>query len=297
VGSTIENLFLSLFLKALLFLVNISVSIGLLVREYFSDKIFSSLVGTALGAGLAFGAKWIQDRRDEVKRQKAAANFALFALTQQVNHLINYERELAKYRPESKKASRWIEMPPFLITSELPLLHTEDLSWLLETSDRNLLGRLMAARNGYLAVLSLIKQRIEIKGRVDEHIEKKIQNAGLHFQGRGCSESFLREHLTDRQEFELRQSTETLLTMNSDVIHDHFEVIEAMHVALKQIWPKSIFIKLGPKEALLKKWNISLPEPSKHLSDKPSEAFLSFEVDEISPGSVFEFNVGRVVMS
>lgn len=240
---------------------------------YFFDKIFPSLIGTGVGAWLAFQVKRLQDKNDETKRQKTAGNFALFTLVQQVNDLLQTERALAEWRPEAMKSTRWIEMKSILGFSEMPALHAEDLGWLLETNDRNILGRLMAARNGYLSVHGLLEHRKQIKFRVDDHLEKEIQKAGLVLTGSKIPTDFLMEHLTERQIVELKQSTEDLLTFSSDVLHDQFEVMEDLHKALKKIWPKSVFVKLEPKEVLLKRHNLKLPYPS-HVLDTSSHTDL-----------------------
>lgn len=231
--------------------------------QYFFDKVFPPLLGTLVGASLAFFVKRLQDKSDEKKKRIEAANYSLFVLVQQTNDLIQTERVLSEWRPEERRQTRWIEMKPVLgFTEQLPL-RTENLNWLLATEHRNLLGRYMAARNGHLTVMGLIEQRKQIKGRVDDHLEREITKAGLPTKENSLiSSDFLDKILSGRQVVELTQSAENLLEFNVSILVDHFEVIEQLHAAFKKIWPKESFIKLEPKEDLLNRYGLILQCPS-----------------------------------
>ncbi|HJW72591.1 MAG TPA: hypothetical protein VJ486_07005 [Geothrix sp.] len=229
---------------------------------YFKDKVLPVLIGTLGGALLAFQIKRVQDAHEEEKRQRAAGNLAMFTLVMQMNDLLQNEMVLKPWRHDSVKVRRWFELKPIISFSELPAIRLEELGWLLETEDRNILGRVLAARNGYLAVNGLLKIRHQIKEKVNDYLEEKLKNEKVEITNGEIPWAFLKKHLTDRQNVELKESAEQLLSMNLDVFHDHFEVMADLHKAMKKIWPGRVLIAPEPKEGVLEKVGLSLPPPS-----------------------------------
>lgn len=199
------------------------------------------------------------DRRDEIKRRKASANYAMFVLQRHVNELVCIERELNAWRPEGQKKKRWLEMMPLLTYAELPPLRIDDLAWMIEASDPNLLARLMVARDKMLSVHGSLDVRRQVKQRVNDHLEEKTKD--MVFPTGTVSSEFLFSVLTGRQVVELELSAEGLLDSVADALHFNFEIAEDLHKEFRRIWPKSEvrIIHLEPKETLLARYKLVLP--------------------------------------
>lgn len=225
------------------------------------DKILPGLIGTGVGAWLAFWSKTRMDRGDEIKRRKASANYAMFVLQRHVNELVCIERELNAWRPEEHKKHRWLEMMPLMTYAELPALKVDDLAWMIEASDPNLLGRLMVARDKVLTVHGCLETRRQVKQRVNDHLEEKTKD--IVFPSGTVSADFLFSVLTSRQIVELELSAEGLLNSVADALHFNFEIAEDLHREFRRIWPKPKvrIIHLEPKETLLAREKLDLPDP------------------------------------
>lgn len=233
------------------------------ILVYVLDKIMPSLIvglfGTLAGAALAFWSKRRMDQYDEIKKQKASANYAMFVLQRHVNELVCLERELNAWRPEEQKSRRWLEMMPLHQYAELPSLRIEELSWMIQKADPNLLSRLMVARDKMLAVHGCLELRQHVKQRVNDHLEEKTKDMVFHEDK--VPLDFLLSLLTNRQVVELQISSDGMLDNVADAIHFNFEIAQELHAAFRAIWPnpKDPIIRLEPKEELLKRFNLVLP--------------------------------------
>ena len=231
--------------------------------SYLLEKVIPSLsvglIGTFTGAGLAFWSKRRLDRHDEIKSQKASANYAMFVLQRHVNELVNLERELNAWRPEAIKSRRWLEMVPFHQYAELPLLQIEDLSWMIQKSDPNLLARLMVARDKMLTVHGCLEIRRQVKQRVNDHLEEKTKD--IVFTGDAVPRDFLLSILANRQVVELQLSSDGLLENAADALDFNIELATDLHQAFRKLWPdpKDRIIHLETKAVLLSRFNLVLP--------------------------------------
>jgi len=239
---------------------------------FFLDKVLPGLIGTGVGAWLAFWSKRRMDAGDEIKKQKAAANYAMFVLQRHVNELVCLERELNAWRPDATKNRRWLEMLPLHQYAELPQLQIEGLSWMIQKSDPNLLARLMVARDKMLTVHGSLELRRQVKQRVNDHLEDKTKD--MVFPAGTVSSEFLFAILTNRQIVELQLSADGLLESVADALHFNFEIATELHQAFRKLWPdpKVRIIHLEPKEVLLKRENLELPCPSNTPSTASTKA-------------------------
>ena len=230
---------------------------------FFLDKVFPGLLGTGVGAWLAFWSKGRMDARDEIKKHKASANYAMFVLQRHVNELVCLEKELNAWRPEATKNRRWLEMMPLQQYSELPHLQIEDLSWMIQQSNPNLLARLMLSRDKMLTVHGCLETRRQVKQRVNDRIEDKTKD--MVFTSGEVPVDFLLGFLTGRQMVELELSADSLLDCTADALHFNYEIAHDLHQAFRKIWPdpKVRIIHLEPKATLLKRHNLVLPEPNR----------------------------------
>jgi len=237
--------------------------------KYFADKILPSLVGTAVGALLAFRTKHWQDKHDETERQIASANYALFTLIDHFTDIVNIEQEIAPWRLEHKKRRRWLEMKPLIVNTERSGFQVADLGWLLETDDRNLLQKLLISYKSYSLLFFVLERRNQTKLKTNDSLEiaahaNKLESTDY------LANSFVRSILTQRQIFELNETADQLLDSSQRVLLDHFNLIQEFHTAMKAKWQDRKIINIPIFEEIMKEAHL-VHTDNEILPDDPSE--------------------------
>ena len=235
---------------------------------FFLDKVLPGLIGTGVGAWLAFWSKRRMDAGDEIKKQKAAANYAMFVLQRQVNELVCIERDLNPWRSGPDVGWRWIAIRAQKQFAELPALHLEDLAWTIKKLDPNLLSRFMVARDKCLAVRGTLELRGQSHLRALDEIDAKTR--GVTYVGEPPSLNRLASELPVRQASELQFYTDQLFELTEDAIQFNAALATELHKAFREIWsdPNFRIIRLEPLNELLKREQLELP----CLSNTPSTA-------------------------
>jgi len=145
------------------------------MEPYFWGKIFPSLFGTAAGAALAFLAKSAQDRRDQKKKQKAAAHSALFVLALQSQYINGIQSQMKGSREEaSPQEVWWTHLEVYSFPPEFPM---EDLGFLRTSSESNVLFKLIGSRNYLLKLSGLVSTLNELKSAFKD--APFLQNSGI----------------------------------------------------------------------------------------------------------------------
>lgn len=239
---------------------------------FLVDKVLPGLIGTGVGAWLAFKSKLRQDHQADIKRQKAAANYAMFVLQRQVNELICIERDLNPWRSGPDIDWRWIAIRAQKQFAELPALHLEDLAWTIEKLDPNLLSRFMVARDKCLAVRGTLELRGHSHQRALDEMEAFTKQ--VTFVGGPPSLAQLSTHLTTRQASELQFYTDQLFELTEEAIHFNVSLAGELHKAFRKVWPdpKVRIIRLEPLAELLKREQLELPCPSNTPSTASTKA-------------------------
>lgn len=239
-----------------------------------SPGLVSSFMGTLFGALLAFFIKRAQDKREEEKKHINQGNMALFAIKLQIDTLLQYESILNEWRTKEARAHAWMGIKSILEPTEKPVINLDELGWLLESSDPNILTDIMIARNGYLTAISVNEHRAKIKKGVDEHIEREMQKEMPNFNDKFIPSEFLEKVLTPKEIGELKQSAEFMLDHTLDALHSNLETIGKLNKILKEMWPKSRFITID-KEASIKAFGIELPHRGRCFAAPRTQKVLS----------------------
>lgn len=242
------------------------------VLVFLVDKVLPGLIGTGAGAWLAFKSKLRQDHQADIKRQKAAANYAMFVLQRQVNELICIERDLNPWRSGPDMDWRWIAIRAQKQFAELPALHLEDLAWTIEKLDPNLLSRFMVARDKCLAVRGTLELRGQSHQRALDEIDAKTRH--VTYVGEPPSLKRLASELPVRLASELEFYTDQLFELTEDAIHFNAALARELHKAFREVWPdpKVRIIRLEPLAELLKREQLELPCPSSTPSTASTKA-------------------------
>jgi len=226
---------------------------------FFLDKVFPGLLGTAVGAWLAFRSKMRQDRLESTKHQKASANYAMFILQRQVNELVCIERDLNPWRSGPDIEWRWIAIRAQKQFAELPALHLEDLAWTIEKLEPNLLSRFMVARDKCLAVRGTLELRGQSHQRALDEIDARTKR--VTYVGEPPSLNRLASELPTRLASELQYYTDQLFDLTEDAIHFNVTLATELHKAFRDVWPapKVRIIRLEPLAELLEREQLELP--------------------------------------
>lgn len=137
------------------------------------DKMLPGLIGTAVGAWLAFWSKRRLDKHDEEKRHQASGNRTLFILLQYLNTFTDAERLISQWRDPGATESRWFLMPKIQDFSDPPRIPIDEMSFLLELKDPNLLGQLVVAQNRMLTFQGIVRERNRLKEQLLDHLGKQ----------------------------------------------------------------------------------------------------------------------------
>lgn len=214
-------------------------------------------ISTVGGALFALAVNWFLMHLAERRRRIASGNYALMVLVQHVNDLLNTERQVASWRTPGVRDHGWFTQRALVGFSEVPELHIEDIGWMLATKHRNLVGEVIAARNGYRTVEGLIALRTKVKAKVDDHLEAYFSAHKVR-PDTFISHELLMNILTPREIAELQTVFTEILETNQSVVMSQFDLIHRLSVALKSIWPRESFIHLGSTEAELSRFDLVL---------------------------------------
>lgn len=228
---------------------------------YILDKVVPSLIGTAVGAFIAFRVKRIQDQAEVDKRRKAAATYSLFVLIQGINDLATLEQQyLGEFRNDPAREHAWSAMRMILAFPERLPHRVEDIGWVLDTKHRNVLGEYLAALSGLRTVHGLIEVRNKVKVALDLHAEAELKRLGIKTEGRSFNLAPVLGSITPRMRAELDDSSYGLMEAAAADFHDLYAAMDGLHAAFKEIWPDTQFIKLEPKEELMARLKIAIPD-------------------------------------
>ncbi len=160
--------------------------IGWAVQEKDPNIIFLSLVPAlaSLGASI-FGAKngaiyayrLQQEKENEINLEKNATNgnIAIFNLMSMTNRLANFQMQ--SINPFRNQQTRILEILPVLPykTDDININFTS-LYFLLETDDRNVLGKLMTVEEQYKMALNVINTRSQL---LLEKAQPRLEKGGI----------------------------------------------------------------------------------------------------------------------
>ena len=156
------------------------------------------------------------------------------------NTLMVYRKQIIEPFRDSPRA--FIEMPPtsHLLEDDINL-YLDDLYFLLETEDRNLIGELMVERNRFRSALDAINERSRIHRN---EVQPKLEQAGF---AEGVNYSFdeIETFLGQRLYSTMKQSTSQLIIHVDQTIERLQKVSNKLTDALKSQYPNETIIKFG----------------------------------------------------
>lgn len=198
-----------------------------------------ALIGTFIGATLAFRLNEKKEYLQLHAKQREALNRALFILVRQFNALSQLEKEFKKYGSNVEKA---FIMPAHKPPPYHDLTHNfSDLEFLLEHNETNLVFELTIEQERFHQAISALTIRNDFF--VNE-VQIASEKASLH--GWSVTESEIREIFGNRIFFGAMQAAriaEEIITAN---VTSNAKAQEKLFAVAKAIYPKHKFIKYEP---------------------------------------------------
>ena len=256
--------------------------------ESFLSKLMPSLISGLFGAIFVFFINWLEKKHSETSRRKTSGNYAMLVLVQHVNELVTWEKLISEWRLPENKRTGWLALKSLIHASELPLLHTEDLAWMLDTEHRNLVGEFLSARDGIRTVHECIKRRNDIKTIAGDKLQNYIKEHPESLLGDGYfDDKTLQAALGKGDIIELRESFEAVLDACQATLLQNASLMSKFHAALKSIWPRSKFIRFDSFEKILDENGLRL-EGDTIL---PKTAQVDSSTTQEPPGNVYRIYV------
>ncbi|MED5596727.1 hypothetical protein [Janthinobacterium sp. P210006] len=140
------------------------------------EKALFTLLGTFIGAMLAFFTQIVLRRREERKAEQLAAHRILFCLFQQMNTIVLFQRE--NIAPRKNSPAQFIEIPATLeFDLSTNLFEFESFGFLLKSSEgRRIMHDLYLAQECYVATLRAINDRSRMHR---ELLQPKLSESGF----------------------------------------------------------------------------------------------------------------------
>ena len=214
----------------------------LLVLEALQPAVVP-LGAAFLGAWFAFKINDNARARQTVRDQVAAVNKALFVLIRQVNSLIGIQTQIIN--PARQHPSRFIAMRALLpVSSGLPTLDVDSLSFLLETDDRELLWKMQVEQERFEATLQAINERSRFHLEV---LQPRMEAAGI-VEGTEYTEDQIRNALGNNLVLLMQRATDDAIQRVDKTVESNSVLTDKVYVAMKRRFPKHTIIRLAPKE-------------------------------------------------
>lgn len=203
------------------------------------DIFFTSYVpalATLLAAfyGAKFAFQFQNDKEERKNREKSIldGNLAIFNLMRMANTLLVYRKQIID--PFRNKPTIFLEMPPSLDLIEDDIkFSAENLFFLLQSDEINLVGELTVEKRKFQSALDAINDRSRIH-RLE--VQPTLEKAGV---GQGGDYTFqqIEKILGERLHFTITQATEQVITSVDETITSLKDAGNRLSKTLKEIFP------------------------------------------------------------
>ena len=227
----------------LIYAVIVLCAVALIGGAFYLEKLelkdigtgLLALLGTLLGATLAFRLNEDKESKKEVAAQRSALNRALFVLARQKNAVALIARELEPFKTPFDRA---FNFPAAKVAPYEDLIHRfEDLEFLLNTSDVNVVMRLTVEQERFHQMLETLRIRNEFYVR-----ELQPEIARHRLNGKEASGEAVAELLGERLFGTAMNSAEILRDHVESSTKSIPEMHEELRIAAKRLYPNSKFV-------------------------------------------------------
>lgn len=201
------------------------------------------LIGTFLGAFLAFRFQEVKDRRAEMKGQIESVNKTLLTLASQYNHLFNYNSNvLIQHKHPMARISNF--QATGLGDRFDARIVTEDLVFLAYRGEANLLMELSVEQGRFDSAREVVALRCEL---MIKEIFPLVEKHGL--LGQMITSEQLEAAFGERLFGTLVTATEQVYAHVPSTVESLLQASNKLHAAAKRLFPGMQFIKVAPPVA------------------------------------------------
>lgn len=218
-------------------------ALALIGGAFYLDKLelkdvgtgLLALLGTLLGATLAFRLNEDKESKKAAAAQRSALNRALFVLARQINAVMLIARELEPFKTPFDRA---FNLPAAKVAPYADLVHRfEDLEFLLNTSDVNIIMRLTVEQERFHQMLETLRIRNEFYVR-----ELQPEIARHRLNGTELSGAAVAELFGERLFGTAMNYAETLRDHVESSMKSIPEMHEELRAVAKRLYPDSRFV-------------------------------------------------------
>lgn len=210
------------------------------------QTLLDAIVTLAAAFSGAICAFWLNDNakaRETEQQQVAAVNRAIFALVQQFNTLKVIQRQIIE--PSRNDKAKFINMQPSLpITTQPPTMNFDELSFLLETEERNFLMEMMVEKERFETALQAMNERSRLHLEV---LQPKMAAAEI-VEGGDYTVNYITGVLGESFTFHIQRATEVAITRIDETIASNQDFTNRFHAAMKRLFPQHSIVFFEPKD-------------------------------------------------
>lgn len=208
------------------------------VRERELASAFLAMLGTFLGALLAFRLNEHKDAIKLAKDQKENLNQALFIVIRQYNSVRFLQKELAGYKDDFTRAFNAPALRPSGYDDLL--VDFSSIAFLLD-NDPNILMRLSVEQEGFHQTLESVRIRSEF---LVKEVQPEIGRLGLN--RKKITHTELQEALGERLTMASYNYARIMYSMIDSTVEGLLKLHGDLFAAAKKVYPDAKFIKPAP---------------------------------------------------
>lgn len=203
----------------------------------FLTATAGALVGTAVGAGMAF---WLERRKRHQERQDeiiTAANMALFNLGRIYTYLWNYHNHIIT--PNESNPARWFEIPrTTLAAPEFGVVDFRSLAFLFESAEPNLPNRIAVE----FVRFDGLREVIQTASRFSDEARLRIAAA----TPTPTSFAEIEAACGATLKVSLEGVTSEIIDQNRQFLHAVRETASRLHTVVDAMYPDRMIYKFPP---------------------------------------------------
>ncbi len=228
----------------------IGICAGLIVKGQLLDLYLTSFlpaIATLIGAFVAafYGAKFAfqfqkdKELEENKKRNIVNGNKAIFDLKRMTDRLMNYQKDIINpYRERETVAFIVMPATPQLDKNDIKL-KIEELYFLLESDDKNLLAEICLEEERYKICLDVINLRSQFHFEAQQLLERNGIELYTNYSLDETSAALgLRLYDT------LQGATKQVIENVDSAIKTHKQIIEKLRESLQRLYPDGKFIRI-----------------------------------------------------
>ena len=169
-------------------------------------------LAAAVTLAAAFGGAWFayrlqkeREEKKELEKQVSAGNHSIFNVMQMYHVLKNYQNQYID--PIRHRASRAMEMAPSYLLNDSVDLDLNRLSFLLDTSDKNILMELHIENSKYEKAIQAINERSRMQ---IENVQPLLEKSGV-LQGDALTDAEIESAIGNRLFVSMQDITENVI--------------------------------------------------------------------------------------